>query len=435
MEELMMLEYQQVVMGILATLILGFVCTKRKDLIKWLFAYVSTTVGVILTRFQIIDEIFDIIGTVFLVLSSIMIFVAALKDYKETFTPEKKVIPSHLSIVITLFIMDFLLNSFEIAIALLLIISSFLLLRVFLVKRTPTHVFLTITVIAAILSIITSIFERRPIAGAYEFSEGIDNIFFTVMLLTGIVALIEDRLLKSEIGYARVYNRAEFYKDLFLHDINNILQNIQMSLEVFSQYLKDPSMYKNIEEILYNAKHQVIRGATLNSNIRLLSDLNEGKIKRHKIEICEILRNSIQQIRKTFEREQIEIEIRSPKEKIYVYGNKLFSNMFEILIHNAIKYNESEVKRITIKISFKDKKFIKIQFIDNGKGIPDVMKETIFQRFIYPRKNSTRIGLGLLFVRELIEYVHGDIWVEDRVPNDPTKGSKFALLIPLKNQV
>ncbi|TFF95544.1 MAG: hypothetical protein EU544_02505, partial [Promethearchaeota archaeon] len=103
MEELMMLEYQQVVMGILATLILGFVCTKRKDLIKWLFAYVSTTVGVILTRFQIIDEIFDIIGTVFLVLSSIMIFVAALKDYKETFTPEKKVIPSHLSIVITLF--------------------------------------------------------------------------------------------------------------------------------------------------------------------------------------------------------------------------------------------------------------------------------------------------------------------------------------------
>jgi signal transduction histidine kinase len=41
---------------------------------------------------------------------------------------------------------------------------------------------------------------------------------------------------------------------------------------------------------------------------------------------------------------------------------------------------------------------------------------------------STRgAGLGLSIVRLIVDKLGGHIWVEDRVPGDPSKGSVFAV--------
>jgi len=40
------------------------------------------------------------------------------------------------------------------------------------------------------------------------------------------------------------------------------------------------------------------------------------------------------------------------------------------------------------------------------------------------------MGLGLSLVKKIIESYHGQIWVEDRVKGDSTRGSNFVLLIP-----
>ena len=41
-----------------------------------------------------------------------------------------------------------------------------------------------------------------------------------------------------------------------------------------------------------------------------------------------------------------------------------------------------------------------------------------------------RTGLGLLLVREILDYYNGSVWIEDRVAGDSLKGSKFVVLIP-----
>jgi signal transduction histidine kinase len=41
------------------------------------------------------------------------------------------------------------------------------------------------------------------------------------------------------------------------------------------------------------------------------------------------------------------------------------------------------------------------------------------------------MGIGLSLVAKLIGLYGGDIWVENRIKGDSTKGSNFVILIPL----
>jgi len=264
----------------------------------------------------------------------------------------------------------------------------------------------------------------------YQFSS---VVMITIMLVTGIVALIEERLVKSEQKHRLAFNRAEFYKDLFVHDINNILQNLQFSLEIISQNLDEYENKENLDELIEIAKGQVNRGAELGLNVKKLSDLEVGLIKNEPIELYNVLEQVINHINTKFPEEKIKIDIDGEREKIFVTASDLLEDVFRIILNNAVRYNDNPIKEIIIKISREAKDFgssIKIEFIDNGVGIPDAMKKSIFQPVYKKTKDFKRIGLGLLLVNEVIESFSGKVWVEDKVTGDHTKGSNVVVLIP-----
>ena len=71
-----------------------------------------------------------------------------------------------------------------------------------------------------------------------------------------------------------------------------------------------------------------------------------------------------------------------------------------------------------------------MEFLDNGIGIDDERKENIFKlKDLSPCKGKS-MGFGLFLVRNLVDYYKGEIWVEDNVMGDSSKGSNFILLIP-----
>ena len=72
-----------------------------------------------------------------------------------------------------------------------------------------------------------------------------------------------------------------------------------------------------------------------------------------------------------------------------------------------------------------------MEFKDNGLGISDYRKTSIFERGSQKSWKSKGMGLGLSLVKKIIDMYHGDIWVEDRVKGDHTKGSNFIIMIPL----
>ncbi len=73
---------------------------------------------------------------------------------------------------------------------------------------------------------------------------------------------------------------------------------------------------------------------------------------------------------------------------------------------------------------------IKIIVSDNGNGIPDSIKEKIFQPFFTTKPTGSGTGLGLSLSYDIIKAHGGEISVVSK----ENKGTEFIIKIPVKTQ-
>jgi PAS domain S-box-containing protein len=246
----------------------------------------------------------------------------------------------------------------------------------------------------------------------------------------------EIEIKKSEEKYKKAYNQANFYKDLFIHDINNILQVINSSNELMAHLLKESNISKDIYSLSNLITKQINKGAELIESINKFSQLEDREINVHPIDVIKLLNKVIRYIKHSYEDRNISIEIQGPFEEYFIQANQLLEEVFENLLINSIKHNSNQNIKIIVKLDKEIKnqqKYLKLQFIDNGIGIKDNRKLLIFQK----HKNSTNwskgMGFGLSLVKTIIDIYNGKIWVEDRVKGNYKHGSIFNILIPVKN--
>jgi PAS domain S-box-containing protein len=247
----------------------------------------------------------------------------------------------------------------------------------------------------------------------------------------------EGRIQESEKRYREAYDRASFYKDIFAHDINNILQIMNSSAELISLHLQDSRESNEIENIANIIKKQVTRGTKLVNNVRLLSELEESEIVIQPTKAYDMLLKSIDYIIKAYNEKELDVQLDCSDSNIYVSANDLLQDVFENILINAVKYNENAKISIFIKISRNSEKgqnYVKFEFLDNGIGIEDKKKRFIFKRGNGESKNSKGMGLGLSLVSKIIDYYKGKIWVEDKVEGDYSQGSNFIILLPEQQQ-
>ncbi|MBD3197620.1 MAG: PAS domain S-box protein [Candidatus Lokiarchaeota archaeon] len=233
--------------------------------------------------------------------------------------------------------------------------------------------------------------------------------------------------------YKKAYNSANFYKELFTHDMNSILNNIQSSIELFSLYVNNPYKLAEIKDISEIIRDQVIRGATLVKNVREISKIEDTNLKLKKVQLEEILNKSIKSVYKKFPKKNIDIEINSAKYNYKILANDYLFSAFENIIINAIKYNENQrviVQIMIRKINQIEKDYIQLEFVDNGIGIPDERKELLFKGGYKREKGGRGMDVGLSLAKNVIEAINGEIWVENRDDLDYTKGCNFVILIP-----
>jgi PAS domain S-box-containing protein len=251
----------------------------------------------------------------------------------------------------------------------------------------------------------------------------------------GVIEHLKDitELKNVEDKFIDAYNRAEFYKDLFAHDINNILQNILSSTELSTIYLNQPDSIAKIGDLQAIIKSQVLRGSKLISNINTLSKLENINKSIIKIEIIDLLKKCVKLLEELYPTKNIRIELDFNKNKQYVFANDLLIDVVENLLSNAVKHNtnsEIEIMIKTTNVLKNGNKYLKVEFIDNGFGITNIKKEKIFNRVYNEERSENGLGLGLSLVKKIIDGYNGDIWVENRVQNDYSKGSVFIILIP-----
>ncbi len=240
----------------------------------------------------------------------------------------------------------------------------------------------------------------------------------------GVIININDIILAQR--------QISFYKDLLAHDIANILNNINLSIELVKSNMEDISIPEEIKPFHKMVKVQVQDGINLISNIQRISRLQKEELKTSEVDAYELLN----QIRNNlpFEKDKsILIEIEKPKGVPIVEAGPFLKDVFENIILNAIKHNRSAQKRLKVKIhNNRDQKknTIRFDFIDNGIGIPDKIKKEIFKREHQSTISSKGMGIGLSLVKMIVKAYNGQIFVKERICGEPTQGSIFSVVLP-----
>lgn len=105
-----------------------------------------------------------------------------------------------------------------------------------------------------------------------------------------------------------------------------------------------------------------------------------------------------------------------------------FSNVMDNLIENSIKYTTNPFVIIDINVSDISND-LKISVKDNGIGISSSDKKRIFDKFYRVKREETKnkigFGLGLTYVKSIIEAHRGDITVYSEI----NKGSEFIIIL------
>lgn len=104
--------------------------------------------------------------------------------------------------------------------------------------------------------------------------------------------------------------------------------------------------------------------------------------------------------------------------------------LFQNLIGNGIKFQTNSNPVIQIDCQFNGKYYI-FSVQDNGIGIPEEKKETIFEMFsrLHGQEAFEGTGIGLPTCKKIVEKHGGSIWVESELG----QGSTFYFTIPKKN--
>jgi signal transduction histidine kinase len=128
-------------------------------------------------------------------------------------------------------------------------------------------------------------------------------------------------------------------------------------------------------------------------------------------------------------REGRSIQIELPDSPARVWADPLqLREVFANLVSNAVRYLDKEPGRIEISCR-PEGDFYLFCVADNGPGIPSSVRERLFEPFVRgPAQPDPPhgTGLGLYFVRTVIEQGGGHIWVE----SEPGRGSRFWFTVP-----
>jgi len=191
------------------------------------------------------------------------------------------------------------------------------------------------------------------------------------------------------------------------HDLTNDLVVIQSALNLYN---KTPE-----EEYLKEISTRTERCLELIGQMREL----ETFISRHKeLKVFEI-RDAIDEVKKSYSSVKFKI-----KGKARVMADESLNSVIDNIIRNAVNHGKAD--RITITTG-KERDLCEVRIADNGTGIPDEIKEKVFEEgFIHGDTGHT--GLGLHIVEKAMKSYGGYTWVEDNEPKGAVIILRFKMV-------
>jgi two-component system phosphate regulon sensor histidine kinase PhoR len=253
----------------------------------------------------------------------------------------------------------------------------------------------------------------------------ISAVVFSIVMIIGFIYVMRTVLTQKKL--------AEIKSD-FINNMTHEFKTPIATISIANESLKNPKVFSNPEKIDYYT------GVIRDENKRMLrqvevmlqmAQLEKGelKLKYEAINLKEVIEEAINSSLLSVENKngKITFDVTDFNPKINGDRNHLV-NVFSNLIDNSIKYSD---KPPEIKIFLKDVNgHIQIAIADNGIGMTKEVQKRIFDTFYRATSGNVHdvkgFGLGLSYVKSIVEQHKGSIFVDSEINN----GSTFTIDLP-----
>jgi two-component system phosphate regulon sensor histidine kinase PhoR len=232
------------------------------------------------------------------------------------------------------------------------------------------------------------------------------------------------------------------YKQKFLNEIqkdfiNNVTHEFQTpitTLQLGLEVLSNPNIISQPEKIakytaVMRTQTDYLKHHLENLMLVIRADARILRFKKEKVIINNLVKDAVHQLSMVASQKNATFEFHLEGHDTPIQADR--NNMFLVIVNllsNAIKY--SKLPHIILTTTVEGGNYV-LRVQDNGIGIEAKYMKNLFRKFYRvpsgDKHDTKGLGLGLYFVKKIIEMHNGSVEVKSEV----NKGSEFKLIIPI----
>lgn len=242
------------------------------------------------------------------------------------------------------------------------------------------------------------------------------------------------RQMDLQLARGRAARSVASLASVLAHEIKNPLSGIRGAAQLLEQSVPDPD--RELTQLICNESDRI---RDLVDRMDLFSD--DRPLQREKVNIHDVLEH-VRKVAKSGFGKNITFQENYDPSLPAVFGNRnQLIQLFLNLVKNASESIKSSNGTVLLETSYKHRVLISVagsrdrlqlpivvMIKDNGNGIPDDLKQSIFEPFVTTKSRGT--GLGLALVAKIVEDHGGLIEVESH-PGE----TSFKLFLPVHPDV
>jgi signal transduction histidine kinase len=268
--------------------------------------------------------------------------------------------------------------------------------------------------------------DKTPFLISSVISLIITSVIFTSIIIIAYITTI--LLLLRQRQISRI--KTDFINNM-THEFKTPIATINLALSAIKnpKTIIDKKKVKKYLKMIYdenNRMHDQVENVLMISHL----EKNELNIEKSRHDLNDIINLAISHLSLIAESKNGNITFNKDAGNTQIVGNEThLINVFVNILDNAIKYNNDRPEILINTKNINDRVIVDI--IDNGIGMSKSVQSKIFDKFY--RKQTGDVhdvkghGLGLAYVKKIIDFHNGDINVKSIL----AEGSTFSIQLGL----
>lgn len=254
------------------------------------------------------------------------------------------------------------------------------------------------------------------------------SIVFTLIIIVAYTSALNQLLRQKHISEIKT----DFINNM-THEFKTPIATINLALDA----IRNPRIIEDKEKVFRYL--QMIRDENKRMHAQVENVLRISKLEKRELDITkeptvihDIIDDAIEHVNLILEDRQGTVVKHYNATRTTSLVNEVhFTNVLVNILENAIKYSPDTPKIEIFTENVKDMILIKVR--DHGLGMSKIAQKRVFEKFYREHTgdlhNVKGHGLGLAYVKRIVEDHNGQVYVE----SEKGKGSTFIIKIPLIN--